>query len=106
MDSVNFIEWLISRLIYKHGYANNDSIIYNLQNIKQQLKPKEIQIDIKDEDLDLILAKYYPDFNLDITSEMKIGFSNEDRKSIRLTSKAIAHDIINRILPLKDSLIK
>ena len=107
MDELYFLDWLISRLIYKHHYHYNDSIISNLNYLKKRLeKPTTNQIDITDEEFDLILAKYYPDFNLEHCDEINIGYSDNERIKIREITKLIINDVINKVIPTKDLLIK
>jgi hypothetical protein len=57
-DRINFIEWLINRLIHKHRYAVDDSIIQSLVDIKHTLKYQQA-IDINDQCLDKIISNLY-----------------------------------------------
>lgn len=95
-DRINFIEWLINRLIYKHHYAENDSIIESLADIKYILKYKPA-IDINDQCLDKIISKYYVDFYLDKCEDMTIGFTDDERKSLRQSIKNIVNDILGTL---------
>jgi len=103
-ESDIFIQWLISRLLHKHNYDPQDQIIQKLHIIANKLS-QPIYINIKDEELDLILSRYYPDFNLDKCEDISIGFSSNDRIVLRTTIKSIIFDIVNKIVP-KETIIK
>lgn len=105
MDSKQFLEWLISRLIYKHKYTSNDPIINGLNKVIKLLEPKDITLNITDDELDLILSKYYLDFYLDRSNDLNIGYSDEDRKILRSTVRSVIFDVINYKVP-KKALIK
>lgn len=95
-DRINFIEWLINRLIHKHRYAMEDSIVQSLVDIKHTLKYQQA-IDINDQSLDKIISKYYADFYLDKCDDMTIGFTDDERTSLRQSIKNIVRDILGTI---------
>ena len=105
IDQINFLNWLYNRFHYKYNYPKDSFILYAIDCIIQDIKPKPYIVDISQEDLDKILSKYYVDFNLDRTSEMNIGFSNVDRQNLRTHTKNIVNDVVNKIIP-QDILIK
>ena len=43
------------------------------------------------------LKKYYTDFYLDQSEELKIGFTEDDRKILRTTIRSITNDILGTI---------
>jgi hypothetical protein len=90
---IEFVDWLINRLVYKYGHDKNDDIISSLLGIKSRLHWKPVEI--KDIDLDQIIGKYFIDFNLDKLDEIKIGYSEEDRQFLRSSIRSIVSDIIN-----------
>lgn len=92
----NFIQWIINRLIYKHSYAEDDSIIRSLYELKEHYLRYQ-SIHIEDTELDKIISKYYTDFYLDQSEELKIGFTEDDRKILRTTIRSITNDILGTI---------
>lgn len=104
VDNIIFFEWLINRMIYKYQCDKNDLALNHIQSLVNKLKlPKKI--DISDEDLNLILSKYYVDFNLDYCSDINIGYSDSQRSDLRNTIRSIVFDIVNKNIP-KETLIK
>jgi uncharacterized linocin/CFP29 family protein len=93
MSDIDFLEWLARRLVYKHGYESNDSIIQRILDIKNKLQNTP---HIKDEDLDTIISKYFVDFLLDITEDINIGYSEKDRKFLRSSIRSIIQDVFNK----------
>lgn len=96
MDQTNkeFLRWLANRLIFKHGYSQNDPIIIQLN----ELIAKNF-MDLQDDELDKILSKYYIGFFLEKTEDIKIGYSNEERDEIRSYAKSLIFDVINKNIP-------
>lgn len=104
-DRIEFIEWLINRMQFKYSCSSNDMIVSKLLDIIEALKAQKFTIDLSDTDLDKILSKYYVDFMLDKCDDMNMGFTNEERTTLRNNIKNIITDIINNNIP-KDFLIK
>ena len=67
-----FLEWFINRLVYYHKYPIDGEIVNKLQEIT-----KKIDVNVDDDELDRILAKYYVDFKLDGNTELGFGFTEE-----------------------------
>lgn len=76
----NFLNLLSSRL--KHKYSEEDIIIYKLDEIKNNfiLLPKKIDI----QTLDKICKKFYFDFDMEKSEDMKMGYTEEERSRIRV----------------------
>ena len=92
-DRINFIGWLINRLIYRHHYADRDPIIMSLKDIQQLIHfPKDINIE--DDELDQIIIKYYADFNIDKCDGLNIGFTENERVLLRKSIRNITNDIL------------
>lgn len=89
-----FLEWLKNRLIYKHGYASNDLLIGQLDSFKESLCK---DINISDDQLDSIIVKYFADFYLDYSEDMKLGFTQDQRNKFRSAIRFILKDIDNLI---------
>ena len=101
---LNFLDWLIKRLVFKHGYSRDNIIIRSLYKIFiKHSGPFSVDIDKKQ--LDLILSKYYADFYLDDCGDLNIGYSEYDRDEIRKRTIEMVNDIINKNVP-KEPLIK
>lgn len=92
-DRINFIQWLINRLIYKHRYANDDYAIKCLLEIKKILSQPH-QINITDESLNKIIVKYYTDFDLDKCDDLNMGFTENERSSLRQVLRNITNDVL------------
>lgn len=90
----SFLLWLSNRLVHKHGYAINSDIVEKINDMVMR-----DTFSIKEHDLDLIISKYYPDFLLDKTNNINIGYSNDERKSLRLIVRSLVKDIIEENLP-------
>ena len=90
-SNIAFLDWLKNRLIYKHRYAVDDSVLEKIEVIKQELGPK--RINITDDQLDSIIVKYYADFYLDYADDIKIGFTNDERNKLRSTIRSILEDV-------------
>lgn len=89
-----FLEWLKNRLVYKHGYTINDPLIDQLDSLKESLCS---EINISDNQLDSIIVKYFADFYLDYTDDLKIGFTPDQRNKFRLSIRSILEDVNNLI---------
>ena len=98
VNEIRFLNWLINRLVYKHQYTTNDIIITELYNLIKTIQSPPI-ISIKDADLDKIISKYYVDFNLEKSEDMNIGYSEEERKQLRLSIKMLIDDVIHKNVP-------
>lgn len=90
-----FLVWLSNRLIFKHGYLEQDNIIKKLLELGTQSN----EIRINNNDLDLIISKYYVDFFLEKSEDTKIGYTEHERNSIRQYVKCLVFDIINNNTP-------
>jgi replicative superfamily II helicase len=100
LGNINFLTWLMNRLIYKHKYRQTDSTIINLNKIIQDLgRPGDSATLMGDEDLDKIISKYYVDFLLDKTEDFHIGYSTEERNKLRSQIKDMVNDIVNNNIP-------
>lgn len=95
MNNKNFLHWLANRLVFKHGYSKKDRIVVQLN----QLGLNNNSIDLKDDELDKILSKYYAGFFLEKTDDFNIGYSDKEREEIRSYVKALVTDVINRNIP-------
>lgn len=78
-------------MVFKHGYSKDDPIVRKLI-----LLASKNNIDIKDQDLDLIIGKYYVDFFLDKTEEMNIGYTDSERNNIRTYVRSLVYDVTNK----------
>ncbi|MFM7795446.1 MAG: hypothetical protein ACKO7N_01640 [Candidatus Nitrosotenuis sp.] len=99
-DQIAFIGWLVNRLLYKHLYSQDDAIISKLKELTQ-----EQECDIDDVSLDMIISRYYVDFNLDKSEDFSVGFSDIERQKLRTTIRSIINDAINKRF-YKEPLIK
>lgn len=97
MDSKDkeFLIWLSNRLIFKHGYIEQDSIIKKLLD----LGTRSNEIIINNNDLDLIISKYYVDFFLEKSEDANIGYTDKERNQIRQYIKSLVSDIVNNNIP-------
>jgi hypothetical protein len=101
---LKFLEWISQRLINLYGLSKNDYIINTFDKIISKNK-KQFNVDISKKDLDMILSKYYADFFLEDCDDLKIGYSDKDRESLRVQTINIVNDIVNNNIP-KEPLIK
>lgn len=93
-EDATFLKWIVNRLIHKFADSPKEWHIYYLKDIISRIENQDIQI--SNEDLNKILAKYYIDFFLDKTDTC--GFTEDDRTSMRVTVKNICKDIINKTI--------
>lgn len=91
----NFLLWLSQRLIFKHEYQPDSFVVQKLIKLA-----KSQDIDINDQDLDMIIGKYYVDFFLDKAGEMNIGYTTQERETIRNNVRSMTVDIINKNISL------
>jgi hypothetical protein len=103
-DDVQFLKWLISRLIYRYSHIKSDNIIFRIENVIQKLvtAPKP---DVTDDELDKIISKYYVDFYLDKGDSLNIGYTRQERNTLREQIRCLVIDVMARNIP-KDTLIK
>lgn len=103
MDSKDkeFLIWLSNRLIFKHGYNEQDDIVRKLLSLGTQSS----EIKINNNDMDLIISKYYVDFFLEKSEDAQIGYTEHERENIRKYAKSLVSDIINHNIP-STSIIK
>ena len=101
---VHFLRWLISRLIYRYSYIRSDSIIFRIENVIQKLltAPKP---DVTDVELEKIISKYYVDFYLDKGDTLNIGYTKQERDTLREQIRCLVIDVMAKNIP-KDTLIK
>ena len=102
-NKIRFVNWLINRLVHKHGYSTQNSIILALYELTKTIK--EPTIDIDDDSLDKIISKYYVDFNLEKSDDLNIGYSNDERIKLRSCIRMLINDVIKNDIP-KDFTIK
>lgn len=76
----NFLTLLCSRLKYK--YSEDNIILYKLEQIRDNylLLPKKIEVDM----LDKICKKFYFDFDMEKSEDMKLGYTEDERSRIRV----------------------
>lgn len=104
MENKEFLHWLANRLVFKHGYSSDDQVVVTLSTILNEDKKQEIKLG--DDEIDMIISKYYADFFLEKTPDMNIGYTNNERDSIRSNIKSIVVDIINNNIPKQDNILK
>lgn len=104
VDIMRFVAWIKQRLLNKHQYQQNDIVIQNLDNLSFYLS-NQIGQDLKDDEWDRIIEKYYADYNMDYSEDMRIGFTEDSRKKLRDDLKQLVKDVIYHKIP-KDFLIK
>lgn len=95
MDSQDkqFLVWLANRLVFKHGYDKNDSIIRKILSLGSK------GFIINDKDLDKIISKHYTGFFLEKAEDYNIGYTEHERNEIRNHVKALMVDIFNKNIP-------
>lgn len=96
-DKIEFLNWIINRLIYKHGYDENDHSIFQLREIIKELG-KPIEIELSDREFDLVLQKYFVDFHLDKCDD-GLGYTFKEREKLRLDMKNLVLDVVNKNVP-------
>jgi uncharacterized linocin/CFP29 family protein len=104
IKEINFLSWLMQRLINKYSLSKNHYIINSLNKIINK-NTKKYFVDIDKQDLDLILSKYYADFFLDNCEHLNIGYSEKDRENLRVQILSMVSDIVNNNIP-REPLIK
>lgn len=92
----DFLVWLSNRLVYKHGYKEDDAVVSKLI----QLSESDCISSISDEELDLIISKYYADFFLDKADDIGFGYTDIEREDIRKKIRSLVYDINNKNIPL------
>jgi uncharacterized linocin/CFP29 family protein len=101
---LDFLNWIINRLVFKHNYSYEDFVVRNLHKIIVKYS-NNFNVNINKKDLDLILSKYYADFFLDNCEDLNIGYSENDRENLRIQAIDMVKDIVNNNIP-KEPLIK
>lgn len=101
--SINFLEWLSKRLIFRHGYLEYDDVIQKLKKCIDDITI--IDIKISDDDLDKIISRYYADFYLEKTEDLNLGYTQTERKRLRQDIKSIVIDVITKNIP-KEPIVK
>jgi hypothetical protein len=97
----DFLIWLSNRLIYKHGYSYDSCVIQNILGLSNGTIAS-----ISDDNLDLIICKYYTDFFLDKEENSTFGYTKEQRENLRQTIKSLVGDVIEHNLPNHNFIIK
>jgi hypothetical protein len=87
IDEIIYIEWVFNRLCYRFKDSHFD--INKAKNILKKIKSPNLHIE--DKELEKIIAKYYQDFYLE--KELNIGFTEQERKELRLFVKNLFKDI-------------
>lgn len=74
-----FIQWLFSRL--QNKYKEDLSVIQGLGDFisSNMIIPKQIQVST----IDNICKKFYPDFDIERTDGLDIGFNDAERNHMR-----------------------
>lgn len=88
-DTKKFIIWLSNRL--KNKYHENDEIVSIIENISTQYLL--INKSIKKNVIDDLCKKYYPDFDIEKTTGLNIGYSKEEQNNIR----SMFIDVVNTL---------
>lgn len=103
LSDANFINWLIYRLYFLHGYARDSDVLIKLYHIGTNIE--QLCSTFSDDDLDKIISKYFVDFYLDRDNSSAIGYTRQERDNLRNTIKQIVSDINKRNIP-KEILLK
>jgi hypothetical protein len=87
-STTEFLDLLCSRL--KHRYNENEKILSKLESIKDDylFLPKKIELDV----LDKICKKFYFDFDMEKSLDLKLGYTEEERSRIRIMVFNIAKE--------------
>lgn len=96
----SMLYWLKNRCAFVYKESNTSKTIRTIDQVIEYINDLDT-CDIDKNKLDNILSKYYFDFNMEKSQKedgFSIGFSEQDRESLRNTSIAIHKDIINSIL--------
>lgn len=93
-EYIVFLNWLSNRLIYKYGYSPDDQTIQKIISLTKDLDKKYY---ISDSQLDDIIRKYYADFDMEYSNDIKLGFTNKERENLRSTIRSIVQDVNNLI---------
>lgn len=101
-EDKDFLSWLSNRLVYKHGYSDNDAVVTRLLSLASQ--EDHNSLNIQDQELDLIISKYYVDFFLDKADDFRVGYTNLEREELRNHIRSLVIDINNKNIP--SSIIK
>lgn len=73
-----FLVWLVNRLKLK--FNEDEQVIATLQDIIDHKKIIDERINVNL--IDSICNKYYPGFHFERTDDLKIGYTNEEKKEI------------------------
>lgn len=89
IKSNEFLNWLLNRLKFK--YKEDNVILNQVSNLLDNyiLFPKKIPINF----IDQICKKHYPDFEIDKTPDLNIGYSDKERMQIRNFVVSIIEDV-------------
>lgn len=96
----SMLYWLKNRCAFVYKESNTSKTIRTIDQVIEYINDLDA-CNIDKNKLDNILSKYYFDFNMEKSQKedgFSIGFSEQDRESLRNTSIAIHKDIINSIL--------
>lgn len=88
---INFLDWLYQRLKFK--YREDESILEQINCISKEYKllPKKIPVDL----INKICKKHYPDFDIEKTPDLNIGYTNTERLQIQNLVLDIISDTTN-----------
>lgn len=90
-ECAEFLLWLYHRLKLK--YKEEDIVLKKIGYIIQQKKIVDDKISVNF--INGLCNKYYPGFELEQTPDLKMGYSNEEKREIRSLIASIVTDTIN-----------
>lgn len=85
-----FLVWLVNRLKIK--FNEDDQVIATLQDIISNKKIIDERINVNL--IDNICNKYYPGFEFENTDDLKIGYTNQEKKEIYTLISSVMIDTI------------
>lgn len=91
MSDDKFLSWFYNRVATKHQESN--VIINRLKNIFRTNRKKNSKIP-SPEFITKMCEKYYPDFNMEKTNDLKWGYTPKERESIREFIKKLYVDVM------------
>lgn len=90
------IDWISNRLLYKYKEKQESEIFTKIGLVKSYILSKNNhKISLTKNQLDDILSKYYADFYLDGSDDLKIGYTEKQRDDIRSSVLCMAQDILD-----------
>lgn len=94
MNNTDFISWFFNRIIKKHKEPN--IIVTRFKNILSDNKKEFYKIP-STLFIDNLCKKYYPDFEMEKSTEPAWGYTEEERNRIRQFIKDIYVDIAEHL---------